>query len=262
MVEVKFDIFRNRRLKKLELNSIFLTQPSNSPLTESMMTVWCWGPYKPYIFCKDVILATSLSLSVHCILAEWAKWSASLLIGGPWFRKDKSLISTQENCFSSTWAHLTLSETNTLMLLNLRESSWLKLGSKVETKCVSKKLKLGIVKVETQMSTFKCKLNPTGCAQKRLLRSNLFKNKNQIAWKIWMGKHFKSHPQVIPLTECPFSVLFYSALPPSSPLCRKLNSTTHFNVKTCPAECFQLNFIENYLKHLVSMKSAIKLQRG
>ena len=55
-----------------------LTQPSNSPMAERLLssvvwvsfavphrlhlhlksTVWCWGPHKPYIFCKDMILAT------------------------------------------------------------------------------------------------------------------------------------------------------------------------------------------------------------
>ena len=60
-----------------------------------------------------------------------------------------------------------------------------------------------------------------------------------------MGKHFKSHPYVIPLTECPFSLLFYSALPPPH-RAEKIHSTTHLNVKTFHFECFTA---ENYLKH-------------
>ena len=58
-----------------------LTQPSNSPLAlvwvlfsvphglhlHLKSTVWCSGPHKPYIFCKDMILATCHHhLNEHC----------------------------------------------------------------------------------------------------------------------------------------------------------------------------------------------------
>ena len=59
------------------LSSMFVVRPA-SVTPPLISTIWCFRPYKPYIFCEDMILATCQCHILSCIPSIWVSHSCTV----------------------------------------------------------------------------------------------------------------------------------------------------------------------------------------